>query len=324
MPDFIVASDSEPPDSARLTRHGILGPLFLLARTSCSSGASVDTSDSSPPTTAGTFGTGGGTGGEALPPDAGSRIRAEHVPGEHPAAPFDDEQERALNPEAGSDADAGADTTAERCPDGMAHVVGEFCTETTDMDHVCEKWIDPENAIARRCAVYRPGTKCRGGRTAHLDFCIDRREFAEPDGRLPLSNVSFTRGRALCAEAGKRLCTTDEWTYACEGPERLPYPYGYERRADKCNIDRYALVQGKELVDQRQPVDANLACASPFGVMDMTGNVGEWTFDTRAAPPFRSAGKGGWWGPLRNRCRATTVGHDEYFAQVQIGFRCCR
>jgi sulfatase modifying factor 1 len=33
--------------------------------------------------------------------------------------------------------------------------------------------------------------------------------------------------------------------------------------------------------------------------------------------------KGGYWGPVRDRCRPMTIAHDENFAFYQIGFRCC-
>jgi hypothetical protein len=208
------------------------------------------------------------------------------------------------------------------CPDGMVRARGEYCPALAGGDHRCLRWMDPPNAIARRCAEYAPGTTCRGATTS-LDFCIDRYEFVEEDSTLPMTDVSWRQARALCEAENKRLCTTDEWTFACEGPERLPHPYGYVRSSALCNMDRTALVRDGELIDQRVSIYDHPDCVSPFGVQHMTGNVGEWTVDPKRHAPFRSAGKGGWWGPLRNRCRATTGGHDEHFHQIQIGFRCC-
>ena len=216
----------------------------------------------------------------------------------------------------------GAAANANNCPPGMQHVSGNFCPTLAGGDHQCVRWLDPPNAIARRCAEYAPATACRG-QTVRLEFCIDQREYCGPGETLPLTDVSWHQARGYCAAAGKRLCTTDEWTFACEGPERLPYPYGYTRRPELCNIDRSKLLENGELLDQRTSIFEHPDCLSPFGVHNMTGNVGEWTMSTTAQPPFRSAGKGGWWGPLRNRCRATTMGHDEYYHQIQIGFRCC-
>jgi hypothetical protein len=215
-----------------------------------------------------------------------------------------------------------APSRAGRCPAGMLPVAGDFCPTLAGGDHRCLRWMDPPDALARRCAEYAPATPCKGP-TVRLEFCIDQHEYCAAGQTLPTTDVSWHQARAFCAATGKRLCTTDEWTFACEGPDRLPYPYGYTRRPELCNIDRDKLVENGELIDQRTSIYDNPDCVSPFGVHNMTGNVGEWTFATKGQPPFRSAGKGGWWGPLRNRCRATTMGHDEYFHQIQIGFRCC-
>jgi|CZKU01.1.fsa_nt_gi hypothetical protein len=53
------------------------------------------------------------------------------------------------------------------------------------------------------------------------------------------------------------------------------------------------------------------------------GNVDEWT--TSVVPGERpSILKGGYWGPVRTRCRPSTRAHGETFAFYQQGFRCCR
>jgi formylglycine-generating enzyme len=76
------------------------------------------------------------------------------------------------------------------------------------------------------------------------------------------------------------------------------------------------------LVDWRSPSGEMDRCASPFGVHDMTGNVDEWVVN-ESGHPYQSGLKGGYWGPVRDRCRPMTVAHDERFAFYQIGFRCC-
>ncbi len=61
---------------------------------------------------------------------------------------------------------------------------------------------------------------------------------------------------------------------------------------------------------------------SPYGVHDMTGNVDEWVVN-ESGHPYKSGLKGGYWGPVRDRCRPMTTAHNEDFAYYQIGFRCC-
>ena len=54
----------------------------------------------------------------------------------------------------------------------------------------------------------------------------------------------------------------------------------------------------------------------------MTGNVDEWVVN-ESGKPYKSGLKGGYWGPVRDRCRPMTTAHAEGFEFYQIGFRCC-
>ena len=148
-----------------------------------------------------------------------------------------------------------------------------------------------------------------------------------------------TEAKASCESVGKRLCSDTEWTLACEGPEEHPYPYGngFVRDDAACNIDQpyinpdpariySAKTQDEELarLDQRESSGSRAACVSPYGVHDMTGNVDEWVHnESQSEKPYKSALKGGYWGPVRTRCRPMTTAHDEVFRYYQIGFRCC-
>ena len=83
----------------------------------------------------------------------------------------------------------------------------------------------------------------------------------------------------LCSNQGKRLCTEDEWTFACEGEEAWPYPYGYTRSQDMCVIDRSARDYDErawtdsnsgaamlelDSVWQGEPSGSRATCRSPF------------------------------------------------------------
>ena len=129
--------------------------------------------------------------------------------------------------------DAAADVSLRPgpCPDGMVLISGAYCPY---VGHRCVDWIDEKRD---RCRRYAPPALCEG-RIRNERFCIDRYEYPNEAGALPVVMVSFIEARDACQTEGKRLCTEDEWTFACEGEERLPYPYGYERDATACNIDR--------------------------------------------------------------------------------------
>jgi len=203
----------------------------------------------------------------------------------------------------------------------MVLVDGEYCP---DADQVCLKWLDPPPYQNLRCGEYAKPAKCKGLRQ-HRRFCVDREEYAETaaDDSLPMVNKSWTEAKTLCEARGARLCKESEWEFACEGPEMNPYPYGFKREP-LCNHDRTDLGGTNEkLTDHRAPATAFPQCVSAFGGHDMTGNVDEWVEREGFSAPHRSALRGGWWLPGRNRCRAATLHHDEAYTAKQVGFRCC-
>jgi formylglycine-generating enzyme required for sulfatase activity len=213
----------------------------------------------------------------------------------------------------------------------MVLVDGNECAE---VEEPCLEWATeaPGEEPRMRCLRFGP-SRCTG-RMTHARFCIDRYEYPNVKGRIPVVMKTWTQAVELCGARGRRLCKGAEWTLACEGEERLPYPYGYARDDEACNTDRplagpYPRMiaqrpRGVEisLVDWRAPSGEMARCTSPFGVNDMTGNVDEWVVN-ESGYPYESGLKGGYWGPVRDRCRPMTIAHDERFAFYQIGFRCC-
>jgi len=220
----------------------------------------------------------------------------------------------------------------------MVLVDGEYC-------HVlkadCLAWADPDNNGVNgpvRCLEFKFPTECLSDKTKkHLKFCIDQYEFPNNKGSIPFVMVSLNEMKLACEIINKRLCTDQEWTLACEGPERFPYPYGYQRK-NVCNIDRPWIAPNESVLesnsqdirdqeisrlDQRVPSGSNPECVSPFGVYDMTGNVDENTINTSGRPYHNSLKGGDWPEGSRNRCRPATLIHNETFRYYQIGGRCC-
>jgi hypothetical protein len=202
----------------------------------------------------------------------------------------------------------------------------------------CTSWINRE--YPERCAVFdreRWLAMSASLETKPMHFCMDRFEYPNLAGQHPIIYVAWPEAQAMCEEQGKRLCTEDEWTFACEGEEAMPYPYGYVRDPSACAIDATWRPFNERAMQPRDGVLAMLEmdrlwqgqasgamprCKSPFGVYDMTGNVDEWTHTSRAGER-PSILKGGYWGPVRTRCRPSTRSHDESHVFYQQGFRCC-
>lgn len=229
------------------------------------------------------------------------------------------------------------DRAASACPDGMVLVEGEYCPF---VGHRC---LRPLDGGSDRCAEYATETICEG-KLEHKRVCVDRYEYPNLEGVKPAVMVDFLEAQAACQAEGKRLCTGSEWTLACEGRERLPYPYGYTRDDAACNIDRPhpepdlpAFSHPRQVAAEVARLDQRVAsgemsrCESPYGVRDMTGNVDEWVVNEAhdepvpegKTRPYVSGLKGGYWGPVRDRCRPMTTFHNEWFRFYQVGFRCC-
>ncbi len=163
------------------------------------------------------------------------------------------------------------------------------------------------------------------------NFLKDWKNGTYPDGwaKKPVTWVSLEDARAYAAWAGKRLPHEWEWQYAAQGNDGRLHPWGNADNAEA--IPKHE--SGREL---RPPtdVDAFPKGASPFGVMDMTGNVWQWTDEyrdehTRAAilrggSYYRPSGSG-WYFPENTRLDQ----HGKYLLiapskdrSAMIGFRC--
>jgi formylglycine-generating enzyme required for sulfatase activity len=214
----------------------------------------------------------------------------------------------------------------------MVLVHGWFCPI---LRYVCLRYVDEAEY---RCAEYARDRPCLGEPDLRR-FCIDRYEWPNRLGANPTVYVSWHEAKRSCASVGKRLCRRSEWVLACEGPKRLPYPWGYDRQPSPCNIDRSPVpfdvgaladeqTRESELARlwQADPIGSHPDCVSSFGVVDMSGNVDEWT-DNQADNPGTgrpSTLNGGYWGPVRDTCRLTTKKHGPKFRFYQVGFRCCQ
>ncbi len=232
----------------------------------------------------------------------------------------------------GASVQAPVDVSASSsCVDNQVEVEGDYCPT---LEQKCLRWMDAETVVPRRCTEFAPTGKCQG-KTTPKHFCIDKFEYPNKVGEKPVVMKTWYEAADACKVQGKRLCGDSEWTLACEGQERLPYPYGYERNSQACNIDKphpdvnevamaNPLTRDAEVTRlwQGEPSGSRDACVSPFGAMDMTGNVDEWVVN-ESGVPYKSGLKGGYWGPVRDRCRPMTTAHYESFVFYQIGFRCC-
>ena len=159
------------------------------------------------------------------------------------------------------------------------------------------------------------------------DFATEVVRFNWKDGRPPRGRedhpvvlVSYAEAEAYCAWRGmqrgekRRLPTAAEYEKAARGEQGFAYPWGNAFEAKKLN----SAVEGpKDTTPAGQFVDG----ASPYGVLELAGNVFQWTATPEtgdrmvvkgsAYEDFAGLGRG-----ASFHGRAKTVRH------VIVGFRC--
>ncbi|MFZ2879777.1 MAG: SUMF1/EgtB/PvdO family nonheme iron enzyme [Phototrophicaceae bacterium] len=126
-----------------------------------------------------------------------------------------------------------------------------------------------------------------------------------------------------------RLPTEYEWEEAARGPNGLQYPYGHRFDSSRGNTSETG-------IGRTSAVGIFPDGASPYGVMEMSGNVSEWCLSSHEAPKFNTVAedlgsdeprvvRGGSWRHDRVIASATARGEgDPVDRSSLLGFRLCR
>jgi Sulfatase-modifying factor enzyme 1 len=242
------------------------------------------------------------------------------------------------------------------CSDDMVRIGGQFCIDRFEASMIDDEgerplspYYPPQRALLR--SVFEEWTQRIADGTAGaalaLPFVSDwqREQNFKPRAVskrdvVPQGYLSKTLAETACSNAGKRLCTLDEWTLACRGQHGTKFPYGPSYRADACNVFRQAhpgmTLHGSfsvDLLDPRlnqvteagkpllRPTGGTETCKSQWGddtVYDMVGNLDEWVDE-----PGGTFVGGFYARPTRQGCESKITAHAPRYLDYSVGTRCC-
>jgi formylglycine-generating enzyme required for sulfatase activity len=158
--------------------------------------------------------------------------------------------------------------------------------------------------------------------------------FDAGDDDAPVSCVHWGDADAYCRFAGRRLPNEREWEFAARGTYAISFPWGFGGTSCAVALTLISDQSGRSCAPRPAKVGTHPNGASVFGVLDLSGNVEEWTADwyveSLGPGPAPRAGaahvlRGGGWLSPPSMSRTTSRNWGSALeAGPNVGFRCAK
>jgi formylglycine-generating enzyme required for sulfatase activity len=154
----------------------------------------------------------------------------------------------------------------------------------------------------------------------------------QTESLLPQTGVSFFDAVRYCHAVKKRLPTEREWEKAARGSDGRRFPWGSTADCQRANYGAWAGEGpcGEIHPGRPEPIGRYPGGSSPYGALDMAGNVWEWVDSIYPGergpgePPRRTLKGGSCCSTFLDPRSANRVGYDPAYRDADVGFRCAR
>jgi serine/threonine-protein kinase len=143
---------------------------------------------------------------------------------------------------------------------------GEYDEKPMHSVYLDAFWVDRTEVTNAMFMQYASATGASAGGSGQAD----------PDH--PVVEVNWAEAAAYCQWSKRQLPSEAQWEKAARGADERIYPWG-NQDPDCTLVNSYDHNSSRECVGGVNPVGSYPAGASPYGAVDMAGNVAEWVAD---------------------------------------------
>jgi formylglycine-generating enzyme len=204
------------------------------------------------------------------------------------------------------------------CPAGMVRIKGgSFKLASIKAQVTVKDYCLDVNLVSTD--LYGECVKSKKCNDNLLKVCDGSTYGVEGQGNLPIVCVDFPQATDYCKAQGKRLPTGEEWEWAGRGGEQgWTYPWGNEAPTEE-----RLCWSGQTKRKGPCPIGSFPAGANPQGVLDLAGNIFEWTTTGNDVVSSARFGRGGSWKDSGNEVKAGfTFAFKTTYRCGFLGIRC--